>query len=261
MLAQELIKFIEPQAGNKVQIAYPISFYCVKTSVLQKERVLQIHGASRFIVIGQSKEHPCCFHTYTFAKLFENLAISGFPGGKATPSPGQINERIFDFKCLAGSSMALLTAVVGVFIHFGVQEPQLKAKNQFRPKQRLVQIINDHARSGNERPALLIAASGGGTRAALYTAAVLEGLAERGQIQDVIMGSGVSGGGAALAYFAGNRPALVDAKDNAWGKYFDVFQQPFIQDVIDGALEWRIVSRYRLGRLLSESFKNPEHKR
>lgn len=255
LLAQELLRLLNLHAFCDVQIPYPIDADCVKTRVLRDGRVLQIHGASRFIVIGSSKEYPCCFQAYPFEKLFESLAIAGFPGGKASPSPGQIAERIFDFKCLAGTCLALLSVLAAVYIHCGAQAPQLTADDRIRPKLQLEQLINEHARTRADRPALIIAASGGGTRAALYTAAVMEGLAERGQIQDVIMGSGVSGGGAALAYFAGNRPALVESREDAWEKFFWKFKQPFIKDVLNGALEWRIVSSSRLGVLLTESFE------
>lgn len=257
LLAQELIKLLNSQAVCDAQIPYLIDANCVKTSVLQDGRVLQIHGASRFIVIGSSKKDAGPrFQTHSFDKMFETLATGGFPGGKATPSPGQIAERIFDFKCLAGTVLVILSVMVGLYINCGVQKPQLKVNINVPPSLHLAQLLDDHTRNrGDEQPALIIAASGGGTRAALYTAAVMEGLAKQGKIEDVIMGSGVSGGGAALAYFAGKRPALVKLHENAWNEYFDVMSKSFIKDVINGALEWRIVSSSRLGLLLTESFE------
>lgn len=255
LLAQELMKLLNSQAVCDARIDYPIDACFVKTSVFRSGRVLQIHGASRFIVIGSSEEWPRCFHSYPFDKLFETLAIAGFPGGKASPSPGQIAERIFDFKCLAGTVLFLLSALVAGYISWGVQIPQLKVDNKVLPNLELAQLLYNNNRYQDEQAALIIAASGGGTRAALYTAAVMEGLAKQGKIQDVIMGSGVSGGGAALAYFAGKRPALLESHEKAWNDFFDIMSKPFIKDVINGALEWRIVSSSRLGVLLTESFE------
>jgi hypothetical protein len=256
LLAQELIKLLNAAAVCDMQIPYPIDPDSVRTSVLPGGRVLQIHGASRFIVIGSSNKDPYPrFQAYSFDKLFESLAMGGFPGGKASPSPGQIAERIFDYKCLAGTVLVILSALVGLYISSGVQQPQLDVENKIWPCLQLAQLLDDHTRDRDEQPALIIAASGGGTRAAVYTASVMEGLAKRGRIQDVIMGSGVSGGGAALAYFAGNRPALAELNERAWNDFFDIMSMPFIQDVVNGALEWRIVSSSRLGVLLTESFE------
>ena len=113
-------------------------------------------------------------------------------------------------------------------------------ENTIQPQLQLARLLDDHMRDGNRQPAFLIAASGGGTRAALYTASVLEGLAKQGRIQDVIMGSGVSGGGASLAYFAGNRPLLARGDKNAWDTFFDTMRMPFIQDVLSGALHGNV---------------------
>jgi hypothetical protein len=147
-----------------------------------------------------------------------------------------------------------LSIVTGVFIHWGPQQAELKADTQGTPPARLTQLLLDHKTSRPEdKPALIVAASGGGTRAALYTASVLEGLANKGRIKDVVLGSGVSGGGAALAYFAGQRSLLVEK--NGWNEYFEKMSRPFIRDVLNGSLQWRIVFGERLGVLLWESFK------
>ncbi|UCF89925.1 MAG: hypothetical protein JSW39_16670 [Desulfobacterales bacterium] len=256
LLAQELIKMLNAAAICDMQIPYPIEPDSVRTSVLPDGRVLQIHGASRFIVIGSSEQdaHPR-FQAYAFNTLFESLAMGGFPGGKASPSPRQLAERIFDYKCLAGTVLVGLSLFVGWFISSGIQQPQLVVENKIRPHLQFAQLLDDHIRNRDDQPALIIAASGGGTRAALYTAAVMEGLAKRGRIQDVIMGSGVSGGGAALAYFAGNRPMLVESNRDVWDEFFHTMSMPFIQDVLNGALEWRTVTSSRLGVLLMESFE------
>jgi predicted acylesterase/phospholipase RssA len=103
---------------------------------------------------------------------------------------------------------------------------------------------------------IALSASGGGTRAALYTASVLERLHRLGHLPRVRLVSGISGGGAALAYFGGHRDRLLNAAPGSppWSEFFDRMKEPYIEDVIDGAAEWRMVSNDRLGRLLSESF-------
>jgi hypothetical protein len=107
------------------------------------------------------------------------------------------------------------------------------------------------------RPALIVAASGGGTRAALFTASALEGLDKLGVSGDIVLLSGVSGGGVAAAYFYAHQSELLAASAErpvAWQAFKDHMTDPFIGDVLEGASEWRLVSRNALGVLLKESF-------
>jgi hypothetical protein len=124
-----------------------------------------------------------------------------------------------------------------------------------------------HAEPAGSPPAIVVAASGGGTRAALYAANVLQGLHRLHADGNIILLSGVSGGGVASAYFFSHRDALVsderqhcDALDptalqDAWECYLDRMSMPFIRDVLQGAAEWRIQSDVPLGKLLAESFE------
>jgi hypothetical protein len=121
------------------------------------------------------------------------------------------------------------------------------------------------------RPAIVVVGSGGGTRAALYTASVLNGLHRLGVDRDIVLVSGVSGGGVALAYFAANSGLLTgqsppaaarrcpDSKgptpiDPEWNCFNKAVTSPFIEDVLNGATEWRIFSTTALSALLAESF-------
>ena len=108
---------------------------------------------------------------------------------------------------------------------------------------------------GDKSQVILLAASGGGTRAAVYTTAVLRGLSDLGALDRLVLTSGVSGGGAALAYFAGHYDRLVTGDDDAWDKFECAIDDPFIWDVLDGSHEWRIFGGTRLGQLLAESFE------
>jgi hypothetical protein len=122
------------------------------------------------------------------------------------------------------------------------------------------------------RPAIVVVGSGGGTRAALYTASVLNGLHRLGVDRDIVLVSGVSGGGVALAYFAANSALLTgqsppaasrrcpDGKgstpvDHEWNCFNKAVTSPFFEDVLNGATEWRIFSNTALSQLLAESFE------
>ena len=78
-----------------------------------------------------------------------------------------------------------------------------------------------------------------------------------GKANDIVLASGVSGGGAALAYFAANRDLLTSpdpqARAQAWDAYFAAMKEPYIQDVLDRASEWRMAGPGRLGQLLDSS--------
>jgi hypothetical protein len=136
---------------------------------------------------------------------------------------------------------------------------------------------------GHERdadtPRILLAGSGGGTRAAVHTAAVLRGLARAGHACNVILLSGVSGSSAAIAYFAGHPELrMPDYDAAAWDRFADTMAAPFIQDALEAVPEWRIASwtradprdyrltglgtesgfamlGYRTGHLLADSFE------
>jgi hypothetical protein len=115
----------------------------------------------------------------------------------------------------------------------------------------LTELLKAHQR------VFIVAASGGGTRAALFTATALEGLNKLGVAKDIVLLSGVSGGGVAEAYFYTHRDALLAATSPAnteWPLFKDRMTEPFIGDVLEGAGEWRLLSRAPLGHLLVESF-------
>ena len=79
---------------------------------------------------------------------------------------------------------------------------------------------------------IALAASGGGNRAAVFTGALLEGLRARQLLSNVRLMSGVSGGGAALAYFASRRPQLLGAGNEHWDAYLHTMTAAYIADVM-----------------------------
>ena len=119
------------------------------------------------------------------------------------------------------------------------------------------------AQSAAHRPSLIVAASGGGTRAAVYTAVALEGMAQIDRARDVVLLSGVSGGGVSAAVFASRFDTLraanprdeSDEHRGPWRDYVETVSQPFIQDVLEGTGELRIAGSSSLGVLLQESLE------
>jgi hypothetical protein len=106
------------------------------------------------------------------------------------------------------------------------------------------------------RKVIVLCASGGGSRAALYTSSVLNGLHRLGVDDDVLLISSVSGGSAALAYFAAHRSSLVDdASETEWQRFHEAMARNYIHDVMAGSLESRVVGGTSLTQLLSESFE------
>jgi hypothetical protein len=255
MLTDRLLRLMKPDACGLAQIPYEISPCAKATSVPLDGRALQVHGAGRYMVHREAYNADGFprFQAHVPQQLFELLATHGAPGGKAIPSPGQIASRMASYRAFIG---LVFVGIVGSgvwVLHIGVQLSQVNLKLA-DPGVALQSLLVPEA-SGPEDPLMIVvAASGGGTRAAVYTAAVLEGIAQQGKGDRILLGSGVSGGGAALAYFAGHRQALVDRKHQAWDKYFDTMTKPFIQDVMQRATEWHMVSSGRLGTALSDSF-------
>lgn len=252
MMGQHLLRIIDPGAGSCSQVAYPLDEDRKATSVPHEDRYLQIHGKSRFLVLQETGGFPY-FHSWSYLDAFQQLAAAGTPGGKAKPIPEQIAQRVQQYKALLAALVAGLVLGGAQIIHIGVQNPALEVQSGNPSGAALARLLFEPAAKPN--PAILMAASGGGTRAALYTAAVLEGLHKLGHSKSIVLGSGVSGGGASLAYFAANRPQLT-APDGPWDLYFSTMRQPFIQDVIEQASEWRIATADRLGVLLAQSFEN-----
>lgn len=197
------------------------------------------------------------FHTYDLLGVFRALARPQ-DRERVTEIARQLNLYFYAMNAL------LILALVGFAACYVSREgsgfAEAVATTQASPKPGpLVDLASSlKAGYGSGRPAVIVVASGGGTRAALYTAHVLHGLHRLGVDGDVVLTSGVSGGGVALAYFttnfaqlSGDRPA----SSAAWRDFERGVAQPFIQDVLAGASEWRIFGRTPLTMLLAESFE------
>jgi predicted acylesterase/phospholipase RssA len=237
-------------------------------------RYLTGHGMGELIVVGTVRERgkhgkAPAFHSYTFLELFEALL------GRDHPTElHEITRRVQLYFALVNVLIAIGLAALAW--HWGrgdrlnTVEPMVTAARQpSGPADAPVDLARLlSVDSGNSKQsAFVVAASGGGTRAALYTAMTLRGLHNIGLDKRIVLLSGVSGGAVASAYFYGHRDSLVrdgqvelcaegDRKPKpAWECYFDRMTMPFIDDVLRGAAEWRIQSEQPLGVLLAESFE------
>jgi hypothetical protein len=252
VMTDRVLRLIAPESHD-ASIPYVIEAKNVHTRVPPERRRLQIHGSARVIAIYECGKHRF-FQAWSPMQVIDLLASSGAPGGNAVPAPHQIASRIASYQAVTGLTFLLIVGASLWKIETGEQFAEANVKTDGGGVL-LDKLIQERSEAAGSDPLYVVAASGGGTRAAIYTAAILEGLAQQGKAGNIVLGSGVSGGGAALAYFAGNRKALIENAPGAWDKYFDVMSQPFIRDVLTRSSEWYMAEGGRLGMLLSESFK------
>lgn len=225
-----------------------------------KGRVIALQSLGEFCVHGwfndRAGRFQHAFTTYTLASLFQRLA----PG---SPDTHDVERRIKFY--FATVNLALFVIAVGLL---GVQHYLDRPIAAFSVvKASESGVFNADAgdlgaalarQARQRRPAIIVAASGGGTRAALYTATALEGLAKIGRAGDIVLLSGVSGGGVSAAYFASHSAELSQdyaSEVQTWKDYKDALKEPFIEDVLDGVDELRIAGSVPLGELLAESLQ------
>jgi hypothetical protein len=289
LLSQQILTLI----GNpelRSWIPYENNISAAATSVPDDGRLLQIHGASRFLAIRPKDPPPDpasapapapdpapvasiprrvpvneelrkinLFQAYSIGDLVSLLAISAAPGGKAKPLPSQIMARVAAYYALLALAIIVIGGSFVMWLRSSGEIAELRSKTTQPSNLELSTLLFNEKHLRERTPVIALAASGGGTRAALYTASVLLGLSRNNAADRIVLGSGISGGGAALAYFAGYRQSLTDPdagkREYAWARYFCAMKQPFIQDVLEQASEWRILRGGRLGLLLDQSFR------
>jgi hypothetical protein len=225
---------------------------------------LYIHGPGRIGVEGWQEraladgrvERVERFANYTFVELYRALATTS-DSDRAFMDELQRQVRMYFYSV---NALVLFAGLALLYGHTWASEPQkvravisaaVPSKDGVNLAQRL---------TNSNQPAFIVAASGGGTRAALYTVHALQGLQNIGQAKNVVLISGVSGGGAAAAGFVsrfdqliGEASADVSNKDSQWGQYKNDLTAPFISDVLDGMDELRIAGPIAMGQLLAES--------
>ncbi len=234
-------------------------------------RYVAMHGVGRLVAQGwftwavpldPDRANAQAFSTYSFGSFFARLGKNIGPHGDDLAHDMNRRVRLY----FTGVNFMLVGLAVGLW---------LWQVNESRPSE-VVSLVDAAAikpELGNdpkpdplaqrlllqtslERPSLIVAASGGGTRAAVYTAVALEGLAHLDRTEDILLLSGVSGGGVAAAVFASRYEKLKDPHNQKeWTQYVDVVSQPFIQDVLEGIGDLRVAGSASLGELLEESLE------
>lgn len=244
--------------NNEEIIDYPIDPQFAG-EVKSTGRYLAPHGAGRFAIMGwfihqDTKKPTAAFHSFELLALFSAL----------TPPKGE--DLLHDLYRRAQLYFLFMNALVlactlSYLLYYGHDDAHntvaAVVTTTMPPRNAqysdLAKLLKEQ--KTNNRPAIIVAASGGGTRAALFTASALEGLAKLDATKDIVLMSGVSGGGVASAYFVAHQDELLHYSADAWTLYKNRMAEPFIRDVLDGAGEWRVVSAEPLGNLLAESFE------
>jgi hypothetical protein len=267
VLTEQLVGLLQRHGDVAGQATYDLEPQVPCTRVKRKGRAIQVQSGARLIVIGPLPNGEGeAFQTYEKSEFFDRLAEDAPPGlvqgldrAGLRDAVREITDRVwFYFGVL---NIVVLAIAVGGMVglsrlwqvpELSIEKPTTHASVDLRHV-----LFDADASGGPRKQAILLAASGGGTRAALYTASVLHGLYAEHVLDDVVLASGVSGGGAALAYFAGYRDQLLAPNNEAvWRHYECVMSQPFIQDVLFGIAEWRLLAGTRWGTLLAESFNH-----
>lgn len=296
-IAAELLGILNPAVAAKHkcptetdQVVYSAANLTEKQrNVEQGDRYITVHGAGRFVALGwfpgnsgkDNKEtkgpanytRERAFQAFDLLELFDTLTPLG-----SVDFFHDLRRRIqLYFLALNGLIVAALFLTYVFYYGYGdahnTVESVVTAKavgdeaRLFNLAASLKVVPSDPAAAGSSTadavaidnaPAYIVAASGGGTRAALYTATALEGLQRLDVARHIVLLSGVSGGGVALAYFYAHRQDLLaqhSFPNEPWTRFKKRMAEPFIGDVLEGAGEWRVVSRQPLGKLLVESFE------
>ena len=244
-LSEDLLALVG-EGARTGRIDYPFNLAPPpSTKVPSNNRYIAIHAAARFAAVRDMSRGWSYFQFYERSDLFDRLKSPTEPDAAA-----EVSNRVRVYFGLTTAWILLLAAgFIWVNFKYVPQEPAATFSGTTQGVVDLRGLMQD------KKQVVLLAASGGGTRAAMYTTALMRGMHEIGALKDVVLLSGVSGGGVSLAYFAGHREALMSDKPGAWKAYGRTVGEPFIQEVLQGFGEWRIARGVRTGKLLQESFE------
>jgi hypothetical protein len=235
--------------------------------IVAKEYTVYVHGPGRIGIQGWQERQAADtglikreerFANYTFLELFQTLltdseADLGFLE--------ELQRQLRAYYYTLNVAVALAAALMLWAHNWAASPERMKPVIAASVASRQGVDLAAKLTTGSTQPALLVAASGGGTRAALYTAHALHGLHELGLAKDVVLLSGASGGGAALAAFADRYDGLMQSvnmpasQTDPWLAFEQAVTAPFISDVLDGINELRIAYGVSMGQLLAESME------
>ncbi|HEY2782330.1 MAG TPA: patatin-like phospholipase family protein [Steroidobacteraceae bacterium] len=260
-VAVELLGVLDDQNRDRPEeVRYPANTIPESLRTVEvSHRFIAAHGAGRFVLLGwfrdkDTQQPTAAFETYDLMELFSRL------------TPAGLDDFWHDLKRRIQLSFLTLNFLVALILGlgfyysgYGDRTNTVSSVVSAKPAERTANLTDlANQLKTHKTPVFIVAASGGGTRAALFTATALEGLYKLGVARDVILLSGVSGGGVAAAYFFSHRDALTAGGKPAtaeWQRFKDRMADNFIEDVLEGAGEWRMMSREPLGNLLVESFQ------
>lgn len=262
ILSKNLLSLLHPAGDRVTEIDYPIDDDTPsKADVSKDERYVRVHG-TRFIVTGKfPRDKPPIGEAWEFydrTQLFAELASTDPSKGDPKAFERRFGledlfQRVqFYFVVMHGILVGGCAAVYFYVDYMNVHHPVREIRVDL-PKASDYDLHKEIFDKGRKR-VVLVAASGGGTRAALYTASLFQGLTESGAMEDVVLCSGVSGGSAAIAYHTLHESALKSDAPLEWEKYARVMSASYIDDVLRGGFEMRMLNGNRSGLLLAESF-------
>lgn len=293
-LAERLLPLLDaaaPPVARLAWVPYPIRPEAVASRVQAAGRAIEVFAGGRFVVTGayvDPDSHTTCgqWQPYERDDLLRRLADTALRSNdpeqiyQTNMAVAEVDKRCKLYFNLLNIGLLVLAVGAGLGLHSVARTRQLPGlQGQLLVGERVAQQpvdLRTHVFAGNaeRRPKILLAVSGGGTRAALYAASVLRGLAQIGRAGDVVLISGVSGGGAALTYFAIHRAQLLappkgpcgpdelermaaqaqpqDGED-PWCRFIEVMARPYIDDVLRGVSELQVLGSKTTGHLLKES--------
>lgn len=255
-------------------IEYPCSRNEGLTAVRSNPRWLQLHGTGRLAVVGyyfRGKDKCIAWHTYSYGDFLDRLRarVTDLDDAEA-PTRDAANRVVDDLRRRTALYFNLINTTIALVV-LGVLFVGMQANNKLvrvpvaigtqvaaddNRRYSLASTIASKCEDGTQDcdDVVLVAASGGGSRAAMHTVAVLRALAAEQQIDDVALVSGVSGGGASLGYFAAHHQSLLnDFPSDEWDCFADAMSTSFIQQVVESIGEVRMVRQTTLAHTLSEA--------
>lgn len=218
-------------------------------------RYLMLHPLGRYMAVGTQTQRPtqAGFNSHELVGLLTRLA------GRDSAYSAALLRMVDTYFFLVNLLLVLVFLLFGAYylVHSRALavDPVVTTGGTAFPsalKALSAHLVADPA--SPPRPAVVVVASGGGTRAALYTAHVLEGLHRLGRDRDIVLLSGVSGGGVSLTFFAVEYARLVSGGRADWDRFKRLASDNFIEDVLEGASELRVFGSSPLTLLLAESF-------
>ena len=262
-LAEVLLGLLDPKEDHPSEVGY-------------RGHRLQIHGAGRLIALREvQKSYREIFETYRPMQVFEVIYDQLEGRARADQADWDEVDLVADAVAGLGQKVRLYRAIPGILLAALLLWGASKVFNLVQSPGLVADVVEvGHAggesKNGGDavgfdlgralqsgpadQPVYAIAASGGGTRAALYTYSVLRAFHARDLGDRLVLLSGVSGGSLGVAYYAAYRETLGGNTEN-WSRFRQAVAAPYIQEVLAAAGESRFLRGARLGQALTESFE------